>query len=93
MLTGKLNGLMCAGSARSSPRSVSTKVCSSQATAFDLLARGSGGDEAPELRAVWTRQRADDLLLDHRRQPGSQCVIHSGVTSRISASISRRRGL
>ena len=40
----------------------------------DLLARGSGGDEAPELRAVRTRQQADgDFLLDQRRQPGNQC--------------------
>src|SRR3989454_1019720 len=40
----------------------------------DLLARGSRGDEAPELRAVWTCQQADgDFLLDQRRQPGNQC--------------------
>ncbi len=40
----------------------------------DLLARGSRGDEAPELRGVWTCQQADgDFLRDQRRQPGSQC--------------------
>src|SRR5947209_2385661 len=39
----------------------------------DLLARGPCGDEAPELRAVWTRQQADgDFLLDERRQTGNQ---------------------
>src|SRR6266542_202540 len=35
----------------------------------NLLARGPGGDEVPELRAVRTCQQADgDFLLDQRRQ-------------------------
>src|SRR5438093_11217195 len=39
----------------------------------NLLARGPGDDEVPELRAVRTGQQADgDFLLDQRRQPRNQ---------------------
>ena len=53
----------------------------------DLLARGAGGDEAPELRSVRTCQQAEnDFLLDQRRQAGNQCRLPNSSTSRTSAS-------
>src|SRR5207249_11243358 len=39
----------------------------------NLLARGPGDDEVPEVRAVRTGQQADgDFLVDQRRQPRNQ---------------------
>ena len=66
---------MCARSARSSPFSACDEVLLEPGDRLrNLLARGPGGDEVPELRAVRAGQQADgDFLLDQRRQPGNQC--------------------
>ena len=70
----KVDGLMCARSAKSSTCMACTKFCLSHATALAICWLGDpNSDEVPQMRAMRTCQQADgDLLLDERRQPGNQ---------------------